>query len=128
MGPAAIVKRSRFPYAETIARLSAAIAAAGNTLFATIDQAAAATSVGLDLRPTTLLVFGNPKGGTPLMAARPLIALELPLKILVWDDDGSVTVAYARMAEIAQRYGVDASDPRIAAMERALDALGSAVT
>lgn len=128
MESAAVVKQSRLPYAETVARLSAAISDAGNTVFATIDQADAAKRVGLDLRPTTLLVFGNPKGGTPLMEAHPLIALELPLKLLVWDERGTVNVGYTRMTQTAQRYGIDAADPRIAAMDRALDSLSATVT
>lgn len=128
MESAAVVKQSRLPYAETVARLSAAVSEAGNTVFATIDQADAAKRVGLDLRPTTLLVFGNPKGGTPLMEAHPLIALELPLKLLVWDERGTVNVAYTRMTQTAQRYGIDAADPRIAAMDRALDSLSATVT
>lgn len=66
-----VVKVSRFSYGDTIARLLTAITDAGNTVFATIDQAAAATSAGLAMRPTTLIVFGNPKGGTPLMEAFP---------------------------------------------------------
>lgn len=117
------VKESRFPYAETIARLSKAIADAGNTIFATIDQAAAAKGVGMTLRPTTLIIFGNPRGGTPLMDAFPLVALDLPLKFLVWDDGGSVKVAYVPMSEIATRYGIVGKDAQIAAMDHALDAL-----
>jgi uncharacterized protein (DUF302 family) len=127
MDAAAAITRSRHSYADTVARLTSAISEAGNTLFAAIDQAAAAKSAGLDLRPTTLLIFGNPKGGTPLMAAHPLFALELPLKLAVWDDGDTVNVAHARMRETAQRYGIDAADPRIAAMDHALDALCASV-
>ena len=76
---AAIVSISRYAYGETVERLMSAIAAAGTTLFAQIDQSAAAENAGLRLRPTTLLVFGNPKAGTPLMDAFPLAALDLPL-------------------------------------------------
>jgi uncharacterized protein (DUF302 family) len=76
----------------------------------------------------TLLVFGNPKGGTPpLMAAHPLIALELPLKLLVWDDGDGVRVAYAHMTETARRYGIDPTSPAIAAMSRALDMISDSV-
>jgi len=110
-----------------VARLSKAITDAGNTIFATIDQARAAEGVGLKLRPTTLIVFGNPKGGTPLMDAHPLFALELPLKIVVWEDGGKTSVAYASMADVAQRYGID-GDPRIANMDKALDALTGAIS
>src|SRR5580692_1761141 len=118
-----ITKPSRYPYSETIERLSKAITDAGNTIFATIDQAAAAKSAGLSLRPTALIIFGNPRGGTPLMDAFPLVALELPLKLLVWEENGSVNVAYMPASEIAARYGIPEMDARVAAIDRAVDAL-----
>ncbi len=119
-------KESKYGHAETIARLSKAITDAGNTIFATLDQAKAAEGVGMKLRPTTLIVFGNPKGGTPLMDAHPLFALELPLKIIVWEDGGMTFVAYASMFEIGEHYGIE-DDPRIAMMDKALDTLTSVV-
>lgn len=122
-----VVKTSRHSYADTIAKLSAGIIGAGNSIFATIDQAAAATSVGLTLRPTTLIVFGNPKGGTGLMAAFPLTALDLPLKLLVWEDQGVVRVAYVPPEEIAARYNVTGMDALITNMRHALDALTNLV-
>ncbi|MGA9945918.1 MAG: DUF302 domain-containing protein [Candidatus Cybelea sp.] len=125
---AIITKRSRHSYPQTLEILKKAIADAGNTVFAAIDQSAAAAGVGLTLRPTTLLVFGNPKGGTPMMDAFPLVALELPLKLLVWEDAGGVNVAYEPMSEIAARYGVTGMDTRVDAMDGALEALANAVT
>jgi uncharacterized protein (DUF302 family) len=122
-----VVKTSRYSYADTIAKLSAAITGAGNRVFATIDQTAAATSVGLTLRPTTLIVFGNPKGGTGLMAAFPLTALDLPLKLVVWEEQGLVSVAYVPPEEIAARYNVTGMDALIANMSHALDALTNLV-
>jgi uncharacterized protein (DUF302 family) len=122
-----MVKQSRSSYTDTVAALSKAIENAGNTIFATIDQTAAAKSTGLSLRPTTLLIFGNPKGGTPLMEAFPLTALDLPLKLLVWEDGAAVNVAYTPASEIASRYGVPADDKRIAAMDRALATLSDSV-
>ena len=116
-------QQSRYAYAETITRLTAAITGAGNTVFISIDQTAAAQSVGLTMRPTTLIVFGNPKGGTPLMEAYPLAALYLPLKLLVWDEDGAVQVAAADMAALAATAGVPAGEPHVAAMEKALATL-----
>ena len=101
-----ITKQSRYSYSETIVRLSKAIEDGGNTIFATIDQSAAALGAGLTLRPTSLLNFGNPKGGTPLMDAFPFVAIELPLKLLVWEAHGSVSVAFVPMADVATRYGV----------------------
>ena len=120
-GPA--VKRSRFPYSETLEKLKDAIIKGGNTIFAEIDQAAAARSVGMALRPTTLIVFGNPKGGTPLMEAFPLVALDLPLKLLVWEESGEVNVSYVPVSKIAARYSVTGMDMRIETIDRAVDSL-----
>ena len=79
---------------DTVARLLSLLESKGMTVFAVIDQQAAARQVGLDLRPTTLVLFGNPAGGTPVMEAVPLSALDLPLKVLVWDDgDGAARSA-----------------------------------
>ncbi|HTU71782.1 MAG TPA: DUF302 domain-containing protein [Candidatus Baltobacteraceae bacterium] len=122
-----MTKRSRQSYSQTLAALSKAITEGGNTIFATIDQAAAARSVGMSLRPTALIVFGNPKGGTPLMDAFPLVALELPLKLLIWEEPDGVRVAYVPMSEIAARYGVTGMDPRISAMDHLLDTLSDLV-
>lgn len=123
----AVVLGSRFSYSETVAVLVAAIAKGGATLFANIDQSRAAQEVGLTLRPTTLLVFGNPKGGTPLMEAFPLAALDLPLKLLVWEEADAVSVAYTPARAIAARYGVSGKDALIAAMDHQLEALAAAV-
>jgi uncharacterized protein (DUF302 family) len=116
-------RRSKYGYGETIERLSATLRDAGNTIFATIDQAAAAKTVGLTLRPTTLNVFGNPKGGTPLMTAFPQVALELPLRLVVWEQDGAVQVAATQMSAIARRYGVTGLDAQIAAIDHAVATL-----
>ncbi|HTU82461.1 MAG TPA: DUF302 domain-containing protein [Candidatus Acidoferrales bacterium] len=121
-------KASRYSYTETLERLSNAIRAGGNTIFATIDQSAAATGVGMTLRPTSLIVFGNPRGGTPLMDAFPEFALELPLKLLVWEDNGTTKVAHPRMSDLAARYGVTGKDQVISAMDRALEALAASVS
>jgi uncharacterized protein (DUF302 family) len=121
-----VVKLSRYSYAETIARLRDAIAAAGGTLFATIDQSAAAQRAGLLLRPTTLLIFGNPRGGTPLMEAAPLIALDLPLKVLIWEERG-VNVAYATVQALAQRYGLLGKQALVATLDGSLEALVASV-
>lgn len=116
-------KCSAYAYTETLERLSAAITSAGNTIFATIDQSAAAKSVGLALRPTALVVFGNPSGGTPLMDAYPLVALDLPLKILVWEEPEGVKIAYVPMSAIAARHGIEGMEARITAMDAALATL-----
>jgi len=122
-----VVKVSRFPYRETLERLSQAISASGSTVFAMIDQSAAAARAGLTLRPTTLIVFGNPAGGTPFMADEPLLGLDLPLKFLVWEEEGSVRVAYAPMSGIARRYDVSGKDAQIAGIDGALAKLSAAV-
>ena len=119
--------QSRHAYSDTIAALSTAIAETGNTVFAVIDQSAAAAGVGLSLRPTSLIVFGNPKGGTRLMDAFPLVGLELPLKLLVWEEHGVVSVSFVPMSEIAARYGVVGMQERVAAMDSALHGLTDTV-
>ncbi|MBV8245989.1 MAG: DUF302 domain-containing protein [Candidatus Eremiobacteraeota bacterium] len=118
---------SRYDYRETIQRLSQAIASAGSTLFATIDQSAAAAGAGLSLRPTTLLIFGNPKAGTPLMAAFPLSALDLPLKLVVWEENG-VHVACDMMEDVVRRRGLSGVDAPVAAIDRGLKALVATVS
>jgi uncharacterized protein (DUF302 family) len=123
MGDQPAPRRSKYGYDETIERLTATLRNAGNTVFATIDQSAAAQTAGLSLRPTTLIVFGNPKGGTPLMAAFPDVALELPLRLVVWEQDGEVKVVATQMAAIAQRYGVTGFDAQIAAIDGAVTTL-----
>lgn len=121
------MKISRYSYVETIARISAAIVAAGSTIFATIDQAAAAETAGLTLRPTTLLIFGNPKAGTALMDANPLVGLELPLKFIIWDDARVVRVGYAAMSELTARYGLTGKEAILATMDGALERLSNSI-
>jgi uncharacterized protein (DUF302 family) len=123
-----VVKTSRLAFTETVGQLTHAITGAGNTVFATIDQAAAAQTAGLALRPTTLIVFGNPKAGTILMDAVPLAALDLPLKFLVWENGGTVSVAYTTAAELAERYAVTGKDALIEAMDAALAKLLATVS
>jgi len=99
--------RSPLPLTGTVERLTELIGAAGATLFGVIDQSCEAEQAGLTLRPTTLLIFGNPAAGTPVMVAAPLAALDLPLKILVWqDDDGVVWMTHLDPAWLAARYGL----------------------
>jgi uncharacterized protein (DUF302 family) len=123
-----MIKASRYSFGDTVARLSSALGASGNTIFATIDQSAAAVSAGLGLRPTTLIVFGNPKAGTPFMDAFPLTGLALPLKFLIWEENGAVSVAYETMSEIATRFGVTGLDDRVTTIDAGLDELLNAVT
>ena len=122
-----IKRRSRHVFAETVNHLSTAIVDAGNTIFTIIDQRAAATSVGLELRPTTLIIFGNPRGGTGLMNAHPLIALELPLKLLVWEEREEVNVAYVPASEFVARYEAADATQQIEAMDHLLERLSKSV-
>ena len=95
-------------FAETLERLSAALERNGVEIFARIDHAANAAAAGLSLRPTTVLVFGAAKAGTPLMAARQTLGLDLPLRALVYEDaDGETRVAYNDPAWIVSRQGLD---------------------
>jgi uncharacterized protein (DUF302 family) len=94
---------------ETVDRLRRLIDGAGATVFAVVDQSGAAATVGLTLRPTVLIVFGNPAAGTPVMQKSPLSALDLPLKILVWEDDaGQVWMTSLSAQWLADRYGLPA--------------------
>ena len=88
-------KPSKHSVDETLGKLQAILQAKGIAVFALIDHSGEAEKVGMKMRPTKLLIFGNPKGGTPLMIAAPSIAIDLPLKILIWEDDqGKVWVSY----------------------------------
>jgi uncharacterized protein (DUF302 family) len=100
---------SGFDFEATITRVKQTLTSRGMTIFADIDQAAAAATVSITLRPTRLLLFGNPKGGTPVMEANPHAALELPLKLVVWQaPDGPVLVDYLEpVAMLVEHYGID---------------------
>ena len=109
---------------ETVSRLTGILSAKGLKVFAVIDQAAEASTVGLQLRETTLVLFGNPAAGTPVMVAAPLSALDLPLKVLIWDDAGQTKVTYYGPAALAARYGLDAElTANLAAIDPLTDAL-----
>jgi uncharacterized protein (DUF302 family) len=92
---------------ETIDRMARVVAEVGMTVFARIDHAHGAAEVGLALRPTELLIFGNAAGGTPLMQACQTVGIDLPLKALAWEDaDGTVWLAYSAPSWIARRHGI----------------------
>ncbi|SRR5579863_1313176 len=97
-------KLSHRSVADTVAAFTGILQAKGVKLFAVIDQSAEASQAGLPLRETTLVIFGSPKAGTPVMAAAPLAALDLPLKIVVWSDEGQTKVSYTNPAALAARY------------------------
>jgi uncharacterized protein (DUF302 family) len=101
---------SAFPVDDAIGRVERAVTAAGMKVFARIDQAAEARAVGLTMRAAVVLIFGNPKGGTPLMVARPTVAIDLPLKALAWEDDqGQAWLTYNTPALLVERHGLDAN-------------------
>ena len=116
---------SRLGPQETMDRLAEAVAAKGLTVFARIDHAAGAAQVGLELAPTELLIFGNAKGGTPLMQAARTAGIDLPLKALVWRDaEGKTWLSYNDPAWIAGRHGLEAAKvPAVAALSGVLAAL-----
>jgi uncharacterized protein (DUF302 family) len=100
---------SKFDAKDTMGRLEAAVEASGMTVFARVDHAAGATAVGLALRPTELLIFGNARGGTPLMQADQTVGIDLPLKALVWEDSsGKVWLSFDEPGWIAARHGLGA--------------------
>jgi uncharacterized protein (DUF302 family) len=122
--PDVVTKASPLSVAGTVSKLTGMISARGLTLFAVIDQREAARQAGLDLRDTVLVVFGSPAAGTPVMAAVPLAALDLPLKALIWDDDGQTKVSYYDPAALAARHQVAAGlAGNLAAINGLTDAL-----
>ena len=102
-----ITIRSQSSVKATIDRLEASLGESGVSIFARIDHRAGAISAGMSLRPTEVLIFGNPKAGTPLMQAKQTIGINLPLKVLAWEDaSGTVWVTYNDPAWLAARHGL----------------------
>jgi uncharacterized protein (DUF302 family) len=98
---------SNHPVDQTVEKLKGVLEVKGVNLFALIDHARKAEKVGMKMPPTKLLIFGNPKGGTPLMLAAPGIAIDLPLKVLVWEDiEGKVWVSYNSPTYLQERHGI----------------------
>ena len=125
-----ITLQSSLGFEQTMKNFEAAIKAKGMTVFAQIDHAAAAAQVGLALPPTTVIIFGNPKGGTPLMQAAQTTGIDLPLKALVWQDEaGSTFLSYNDPAYLAQRHGLSASiRPVVDTMSSALKGIAAKAT
>ena len=100
-------KPSKHSVDDTLGKLQNILEAKGIAVFALIDHSGEAAKVGMKMRPTKLLIFGNPKGGTPLMLAAPSIAIDLPVKILIWQDDQEkVWVSYNTPEYLAERHGL----------------------
>jgi uncharacterized protein (DUF302 family) len=119
--------RSRFGPKETMDRLQAEIRAQGVTVFARIDHAAGAAEVGLTLAPTELIIFGNARGGTLLMQSAQTVGIDLPLKVLVWEDTaGKTWISYNEPIWIAQRHSVANAEPVVSKMAAALSVMSKA--
>ena len=119
--------KSAHDFDTTIARLKAALAKAGARIFADVDQREAAETSGLSLRRTRLILFGNPKAGTPVMAANPHAAVELPLRMVIWEDnEGHTRLDYRDVSQtLGPLYGIDAEV--LAPLQRVVGLLQAAV-
>ena len=119
-----ISKPSPYAVDETIRRLDEVVRGKGLTVFSRIDHRSGAREVGLDMQDEQVLIFGNPRAGTPLMVARPLVGLDLPLRMLVWRaSDGRVWASYQDSAFIAKRYGLpDGLEKNVAGVAALVDA------
>jgi uncharacterized protein (DUF302 family) len=121
--------RSHFDHKETLNRLDAAIKAQGMTVFARIDHTMAAAEAGLELRPTKLIIFGNARGGTPLMQSVQTVGIDLPLKALVWEDaSGTIWLSYNEPEWIAQRHSIANGELVVSKMTAALHAMSRKAT
>lgn len=119
-----IVVESKFDVKESADRLVAALGEKGIKVVARIDHAAGAKAAGLDMPPTEVVMFGNPKLGTPLMLANPEIAVELPMKIVIWQDKGGkIQLGYLNPSSLKQRYAISDKDEVFNAMSSALAGL-----
>ena len=122
-----VSKKSANSVALTLDRLSEGILQQGLAVIARVDHAAAAQRAGLSLRPTEVLFFGSPKAGTPLMQVNRTVALELPMKVLAWEDDsGQVWITYAKPERLKTEFGVTGHDKILDGMTQALERLTDA--
>jgi uncharacterized protein (DUF302 family) len=121
-----ITKASANSFSETLARFEAAMLGTNMTVFSRVDHAGGAAAAGLPLRPTMLILFGNPRGGTPLMQSVQPIGLELPLKMLIWEDAaGATQLSYDDPVWLARRFGLDPALPSVKSLSSALADLAS---
>ena len=122
--PGVVTKESAGSVSETVERLRALLATKGIRVFAVIDQREEARKVGLDLRETALVIFGDPRAGTPVMVTSPTSAVDLPLKVVCWDDGGRTKVSYEAPASLARRHGLSSDlAAKLAAIDPLTDAL-----
>jgi uncharacterized protein (DUF302 family) len=121
--------RSKFRPKETMDRLEAEIRAHGIKVFGRIDHATGAAEAGLALRPTELIIFGNARGGTPLMQSVQTVGIDLPLKALVWEDaSGTTWLSYNEPSWIAQRHNIPNAESIVSKMTAALSAMSTKAT
>jgi uncharacterized protein (DUF302 family) len=122
--PGITTKVSPRPVDETVSRFVDLVSSRGMKVFAVIDQRAEAQLAGLELRPTTLVIFGSPRSGTPVMQAVPLAAVDLPLKVLVWAEGDDTLISYVSPATLADRHHLS---PALAANLAGIDPLTDAL-
>lgn len=128
-GADVISKKSAHSVTATLDRFEKILKSKGITVFTRIDHAAGAKSVGTELSPTELIIFGNPKLGTPLMQETRAIGLDLPMKALAWADaDGTVYLSYTAPSALKARYGIEGAAKVLDTMTQALDGLTTAAT
>lgn len=123
-----ITRESSASVSETADRLVSAAEGAGATVFARVDHAAGAQAVGEELPPTTLVIFGNPRIGTPILQADRRAGLDLPLRVLIWEEDGATMLGYEDPDALKDRYEVEGADGALEAMKGALENLTTAAT
>lgn len=121
-----IVKSSPHTVAKTVEQLTGAIENAGARVFAVVDHAAGAANVGEELAPATLVIFGNPKIGTPVMQNNIRAGLDLPIRVLVFEEGRETKIGYLDPAKLKARYGIDGADEAFAKMTGALEKLTGA--
>ena len=126
---ALVARESKFSVKETLDRLAAELDKRGMKVALRIDHAAAAKAAGMDMPPTEVVMFGNPKLGTPLMLSAPAIAIDLPMRMVAWQDKaGKVWIGYTAPDMLKQRYGIKDREEQFKSMTGALDGLAKAAS
>jgi uncharacterized protein (DUF302 family) len=121
-----VITQGRHPVDETVRRIEAALAERGLTLFARIDHAAGARAAGLELPDEVVLLFGDPRAGTLLMQEAPAVGIALPLRMLVWAEDGVTRIGFEEPAALAERFGITDQAETLEQMHLLLDGLAAA--
>ncbi len=123
-----VIKSSRSSVFETVEKLVAAIEQAGAKVFATVDHAAGAKAVGSNIEPTVLVIFGNPRIGTPIIESDRRAGLDLPVRVLIWEEDGVTRIGYENPQSLRIRYGIEGAEESFSAMSDALEKLTAAAS